>query len=177
MPLSTSFNLCENDIYFLVGKGLKSSLGLSQNNCFFEVPVGGSRADMVYVQEPKPYETSLSAGVHIFEVKMRWDSDVARLRKQLMDYLAYADYVWVVGVNCIPKTVFDGVGSMVFSTNGCSVGVISPANHCIERVDSRLRQNLLTELSDNVKRRLKCLREMCFVNQLGGKKILVQKKL
>ena len=174
---STSFNLKETDLYLLIGKALKSAFGLNQSALFFEVPVGDSRADIVYVQSPAPYETWLPAGLHIFEVKMRWDNGKRRLMKQLDDYLTAVDYVWVIGVNTVLEPGIDNVGVMVFSTNGCNIRVVQPAIHNADTLDIVLRQSLLSAVAEGLKRKYRLISEMAWVNPAGENRILVQEKL
>jgi hypothetical protein len=173
----TSFNLKETDMYLLIGKALKASYGLPQSTLFFEVPVGSSRADIVYVQTPHAYDRFLGAGVHIFEVKMRWDNDRRRLKKQLQDYLEAADYVWVIGVNAILESRQETVGEMVLSTNGCHIDVIRDAKHNTPTIDLGKRQTLLEGIAQELRHKCRQVEEMAWVNQTGESRILTQEKL
>jgi len=174
---STSFNLKETDLYFLVGKALKSCFNLPQNTLFFEVPVGASRADIVYVQTPHPYETILPAGIHLFEVKMRWDNDHKRLKKQLDDYVRAVDYVWVVGVNKPIGLYYPTSGSMVFSTCGCRMSVIKMAERNDKYINICERQDLLSRVAYALRKKYRLVEDMARINPVGEKKILVQEKL
>lgn len=174
---TTSFNLKETDMYLLIGKALKSAFGLHQSALFFEVPVGESRGDILYVQTPAPYETGLAAGLHLFEVKMRWDNGRKRMTKQLSDYMEAVDYVWVVGVNTVLEPGHENVGVLVFSTNGCAIDVVKGALHNRGRIDLAKRQNLLADVADGLKRKYRMVTEMAWVNPVGENRILVQKKL
>jgi hypothetical protein len=175
--LLTSFNLKETDMYFLIGKALKVAFGLPQNTLFFEVPVGGSRADIMYVQTPNAFDGPLQAGLHVFEVKMRWDADRQRLRKQLNDYMRAVDYVWVVSVNGIPESRCENAGELVFSTNGCWIEMIRPARHNRETIDLGLRQELLEGVASELRNKQRLVEEMAWVNPAGENRVLVQEKL
>ena len=173
----TSFNLKETDMYLLIGKALKAAFGLPQNTLFFEVPIGGSRADILYVQTPNPFDSILGAGIHVFEVKMRWDNDKRRQEKQLRDYMETADYVWLIGVNTILSSKYDNVGLVVFSTNGCTIDVIRPARHNGRLIQMAERQSLLTTVASELKNKYRLVEEMVWVNQVGENRILLQEKL
>ena len=164
-------------MYFLIGKALKSAFGIPQTGLFFEVPIRESRVDILYVQTPEPYATALGTGIHAFEVKMRWDNDKTRLKKQVTDYCTCADYVWAVGINCLLDKVAENVGVMVFSTNGCSIGVVRPASHNHKRIDIAERQMLLSRLSKTLLKKARNVDEMAYVNQQGEVRIMIQEKL
>lgn len=171
-----SLCLRETDLYFLVGKALKSFFGLGQNLLFFEVPVGGSRADIVYFQEPVSYETVLPAGIHVFEVKMSWDNDGRRMEKQIRDYLGVADYVWLVGVNRVFTPRNENVGVLVFSTGKTGLDVERMPVYDGSGQSPGKRRVFLDGLESVLKRKHESVRSMRFVSPSMGR-LLVQEKL
>lgn len=173
----TRFNLKETDMYFLIGKALKATFGLPQNTLFFEVPIRGSRADILYVQTPNPYDGILGAGIHAFEVKMRWDNDRQRQEKQLRDYMETVDYVWLIGVNTILSSKYDNVGLLAFSTNGCKIETVRHARHNGKLISIPERQSLLTTVASELKNKYRRVEEMAWVNQTRESRIVSQEKL
>ncbi|MFH1836377.1 MAG: hypothetical protein ABH851_09335 [Methanobacteriota archaeon] len=174
--VSTTMHVKETELHYLVGKSLKTAFSLPQNTLFFEVPVAGSRADILYVQTPAPYETALNPGIHVFEVKMRWDNDKQRLSKQLSDYTSSADYVWVVGVNKIIEPGDENVGVLAFSTLSCKIRTVRPAL-AGRRVNLGNRQEILENAAGKLLRKYKLISDMARVNPVGERMLLVQEKL
>ena len=175
--ISTSMNLKETEIHYLVGKSLKSAFGLGQNTLFFEIPVAESRADIVYVQTPEKYDTALAPGIHVFEVKMRWDNDKKRFGKQLSDYASSADYVWAVGVNKVLEPANQNVGVIAFSTLSCGVRVMRPAIKNTDTVRVSRRQHVLGDIAERLLRKYRRVSDMARVNPVGERRILIQEKL
>ncbi len=169
-------NLKETEMYYIIGKALKRTFSLPQNELFFEVPVCNSRADILYVQVPEPFDTALAPGVHVFEVKMRWDNDKKRMYKQIDDYMESVDYVWTIGVNHVLSMENVNVGVVAFSTLSCKLKVMRPAS-LSRRVNISKRQSILTDIASKLRKKYKLVADMARVNPIGECRILVQEKL
>jgi len=109
-PAMGECDLRENDIHMLIGRKLKAFFHIRQNLLFFEVAVGETRAGILCVQPPMPYETVLPPGIHLFEVKMRKDKDRSRLKRQLRDDASTVDYVWLIGVDKVIEADLEPAG-------------------------------------------------------------------
>lgn len=173
---STTLHLKETELHYLVGKGLKTAFGLGQNTLFFEIPVAGSRADILYVQTSQHDGTTLEPGIHVFEVKMRWDSDRQRLEKQLTDYASSADYVWAVGVNKVLNISHERVGVLAFSTLSCGIRVMKQAAPS-ERVELARRQDVLSGIAERLRQKYLMVADMAKVNPPGERKLMLQTTL
>lgn len=175
--VSTLLNLKETELHYLVGKALRVAFGMPQNILFFEVPVGNSRADILYVQSPESIETLLKPGVHVFEVKMRWDNDKQRLYKQLQDYITCSDYVWVVGVNHVLDVECENVGVLVYSTLSSRIRIVRPARRNDDCIDLSGRQGILSTVAHKLRKKYQQVEDMARVNPVGENRTLVQQKL
>ncbi len=172
------YNLRENDLHLLVAKKLKAAFHITPNLLFYEVPIGGSRADILCVQPPMPYETVLRPGVHVFEVKMNGDKDSWRLKAQLRNYATAADYVWLVGVNKQVETENERAGLLLFDTKRCGIEISREALLNNGTTDVAMRQELLAGIALDLKKRYNHVCDMARTNHKARtKKIMMQLKL
>ena len=177
-PAMADCDLRENDIHMLIGRKLKAFFHIRQNLLFFEVPVGESRADILCVQPPMPYETVLPAGIHLFEVKMRKDKNRNRLKRQLCNYTGIADYVWLIGVDKLPSADLEKTGIILFDTRTCQVTVSKEAGSNGAAIDVRMRQELLKRLAKDLKNKYDHICEMARTNHRSKtNRIMIQQKL
>ena len=171
------FSPRETDIYLLIAKNLKTAFCANQDGMFFEVPIGSSRADILYVQTPKKHPTPLSCGVHAFEVKTRFDADTRRLKKQVRDYQRCADYVWVIGADSMFGHIPQNAGIMTYSANLSDLSAIRHPRHNGKSIDIMQRHKLLLELSARLKKKAKSFDEMARVDRPGESRTMIQKRL
>jgi hypothetical protein len=178
MPALPECDLQENDLHMLIGRQLKSFFRIRQNLLFFEVPVGESRADILCIQPPMPYETVLPAGIHLFEVKMRNDKDRRRLKKQIRDYAGIVDYVWLIGVNKVMEIEHEHTGILLFNTSNCRIAVQKEARSNNSRINVNLRQELLRRIAKDLKNKYDHVCEMARTNHRSKtNRIMIQQKL
>ena len=161
-----------------IGRQLKAFFHIRQNLLFFEVAVGESRADILCVQPPMPYETVLPAGIHIFEVKLRKDKDRQRLKRQLCNYSSTVDYVWVIGVDKVIETDLESAGVILFDAGRCRIRVVKEAQANNPLADIRNRQELLARLAKDLKNKYDHICEMARTNHRPKtNRIMIQQKL
>jgi hypothetical protein len=177
-PAMPECDLMENDLHMLIGRKLKAFFHIKQNLLFFEVAVGESRADILCVQPPMPYETVLPPGLHLFEVKMRNDKDRQRLKRQLCSYTNTVDYVWLVGVDKLLATDLEKTGVLLFDTRTCRITVTKEARSNNPSVDVCMRQELLKRLAKDLKNKYDHINEMARTNHRSKtNRIMIQQKL
>ncbi|MFZ2455069.1 MAG: hypothetical protein WAX07_01145 [Candidatus Altiarchaeia archaeon] len=177
-PVLSECDLQENDLHMLIGKKLKTFFHIRQNLIFFEVPVGESRADILCVQPPMPYETVLPAGIHLFEVKMKKDKDRQRLERQLCNYTSIVDYVWLIGVDKPMDADPEKTGILVFDTGKCRISVAKEARSNNPDVDICMRQELLKRLAKDLKNKYDHVCEMARTNHRSKtSRVMIQQKL
>ena len=171
-------DLRENDLQMLIGRQLKAFFRIRQNLLFFEVPVGNSRADILCVQPPMPYETVLPPGIHLFEVKMRKDKDMRRLKRQIQSYTSIVDYVWLIGVNKVMEIEHENTGILLFNTSNCRIDVHKEARSNNTKIDMLLRQELLRRIAKDLKNKYDHVCEMARTNHRSKtNRIMIQQKL
>jgi hypothetical protein len=172
------YNLRENDLQMLVAKRLKAAFSMDPGLLFYEVPIRGSRADILCVQPPMPYETVLRSGIHVFEVKMKADKDRWRLKAQLRNYETAVDYVWLVGVNKIVETENVRAGLLLFDTKRCGIEISREARSTNGTADVGIRQELLTMLAKDLKDKYVHVCDMARTNRKARtNRIMIQRKL
>lgn len=162
----------------LIARQIKSFFHMTQNLIFFEIPICESRADLLYVQPPMPYETTLKPGIHLFEVKMPKDLDRQRLRRQLRSYTGIVDYVWLIGVDKVLESDPEQTGIISFNSDRCRITVIKNAKSNDPGLDVLLRQELLNRLAKDLRNKYDHVCDMARTNHRSkASRVMIQQKL
>lgn len=96
MSYNLNIDIEEKEFQDLIEIWLRRHHCKTRIEIFREINVAGSQADMVVFS---PYAKGI---ITVYELKMYWDKDIKRLKRQVNDYLKVANFVYVVVFGKVP---------------------------------------------------------------------------
>lgn len=148
------FKLAEKEFQDLMEIYLRRNYNHTRVEIFREKCVAGSVADFVVFS---PYQKGI---IWVYELKMYWDNDYKRLKRQVKDYLKVADYVVVAVFGGVPKIRLpDGCNVMnVKIMNGwLDYNFMGDKDHIIRNdnsnIDIKKRLRLMKDLRNDWRRK------------------------
>ncbi len=159
--IKCTLNLKEKEFQDLMEIYIRRQCNHTRVEIFREVNVNGSVADFVVFS---PFGKGF---VHVYELKMAWDKDYKRIRRQIKDYSEVADRVTVATFNAFPTIELEP------HVNIMKVSVVNGwLNYCYKDDGYHILDNSPNTI--DIQKRLKFLQQ---INKVWSDKCMYTEKI